>query len=193
MKAKAKATGPHADFCFGRVTDIEPSWLARRGIRGILLDIDNTITLWGQHTMAPEELEWIRRLHAAKLKCRLLSNRPWQHRHRVAELTSIAHVDMRSFKPSAEIFRQGMREMGLEPRQVMMIGDIVFTDILPANRLGMWTTLVEPLGGKDFLGTKVWRLMEMVFRWRRPLDAAHDYRNKCPGDNTSLEHSGSLD
>lgn len=52
-------------------------------------------------------------------------------------------------KPSPAIFRQALREIGLPPSAVAMVGDDARNDLVPAKRLGMTTILVrtgKPVG-----------------------------------------------
>jgi HAD superfamily hydrolase (TIGR01458 family) len=52
-------------------------------------------------------------------------------------------------KPSAGIFRQAMREIGLPARELAMVGDDARNDVAPARRLGMSGILVrsgKPVG-----------------------------------------------
>lgn len=46
-------------------------------------------------------------------------------------------------KPSVPFFRAGLRALGLPASDVMMIGDAIRQDLLPAQRLGMTTVLVR--------------------------------------------------
>lgn len=52
-------------------------------------------------------------------------------------------------KPALPFFRHGLRELGLPPAAVTMVGDDAHNDLLPATRLGMRTVLVrtgKPVG-----------------------------------------------
>ena len=42
-----------------RITEIDPAALAARGIRGIILDVDNTLTTHDNPRPAPGVLEWL--------------------------------------------------------------------------------------------------------------------------------------
>lgn len=180
MTNGTKSSGPFADYCFHRVTDISPDWLKQQGIAGLLLDVDNAVTRWERQTVEPAELAWLREVRDAGLKCRLLSNGLSHKRARVEQQTGIPQVGGLVVKPLLAAFRRGLRALELRADQVMMIGDIVITDIWPANRAGIWTCLVDPLGPVDFPGTKVWRLMERQWQWRRPLLAERDFRERRP-------------
>ena len=90
--------------------------------------------------------------------------------------TGLTHVSGRPVKPLPAAFQRGLRELKLEPLQVMMIGDSVITDVAVANRLGLWTCLIEPMSDVDVPGSKLHRLVERVLRLRRPADPHCDFR-----------------
>ena len=50
--------------------------------------------------------------------------------------------------------------MGLEEKEVAVVGDQIFTDILGANRCKMFSILVEPIKEKDMLITRIKRPIE---------------------------------
>ncbi|MCD6309669.1 MAG: HAD hydrolase-like protein, partial [Candidatus Eremiobacteraeota bacterium] len=53
-------------------------------------------------------------------------------------------------KPSPKPFKEAMKKISRPPSSFMMIGDQIFTDILGANRLGIYTILVKPLGADSW-------------------------------------------
>jgi HAD superfamily phosphatase (TIGR01668 family) len=180
MKRSSKSRGARPDYCFDRVHDIDPAWLQAHGIAGLLLDIDNTLTRWEERTVPPSVLTWLEGLRQAGIACRLLSNGLSTKRIAVEKQTGIPHATGLAVKPFVPAFSHALRELGLPATHTMMIGDIVVTDIAPANQLGIWTSLVEPLSPIDFPGTKIWRLMENMFKWRRPYLSANDFRRRTP-------------
>lgn len=182
-----KSRGLRPDFCFAHVTDVPIPWLTRLGIHGLLIDVDNTITRWELLEVPEMTQAWLRGISDAGIECRLLSNGLAHKRRTVAEQTGIAEVGGALFKPLPGFYRLGLKQMGLKPEQVMMIGDSVLTDIAGANRLGIWTALVDPLGQVDFVGTKIYRGLEYLLRLRRPLDSSCDYRNCVPDGSGSAK------
>lgn len=52
----------------------------------------------------------------------------------------------------------------------LLIGDQIFTDILGGNKSGLYTILVDPISNKEFIGTKITRLIERIFGRRRADD-----------------------
>jgi HAD superfamily phosphatase (TIGR01668 family) len=178
MNVSGKSKGPYADYYFQRAVDISASWLQEQGIKGLLLDIDNALTRWEEKTVGRDELSWLESVRNAGLICRFLSNGLSRKRASVEKQTGIPQVGGLVVKPFTAAFRRALRDLELQASEVMMIGDIVVTDIWPANMVGIWTCLVDPISPIDFPGTKVWRLMENTMDWRRTLLPEHDYRDR---------------
>jgi hypothetical protein len=148
------------------VVDIDIDCLCCAGIRGVVLDFDNTIVGWHVREPAPNVRDWIRALRDRGLDVCIISNaaRPFRVK-RVAESLGVQYVG-RAFKPYPFAFHRAIRRMKLHPRQVAMIGDQIFTDTMGGNRAGMFTILVKPIVSKDFLSTRVSRAFErFVLRW----------------------------
>ena len=155
------------DYMFHRIEDITPEFLRELGVRGLIIDIDNTLMRWEEYEAPPSVREWLRAASDAGFKIVLLSNGLRSKQARVAGDLDLQVVAGWLPKPLPSGFRSAMRVLGLPPTQVASIGDIVFTDIWGANRLGIITILVEPRSSRDFLGTRIWRLLERLFRLRR--------------------------
>ncbi len=156
------------DHKFSRVSEITPDFLAREGIRGLILDLDNTLTRWEEDKVAPTVPEWIDALKQAGMRLVILSNGLREKQDTVARALDLPLVRAPMPKPFAVGFLKALEVIGLPREEVAMVGDIVMTDIWGANRLGIRTMLVEPLSTRDFPGTKVWRALEVLFNLRRP-------------------------
>jgi len=156
------------DYAFEHVTGITPRFLAEQNIHAVILDLDNTLTRWEQGELAPGVQEWVRALQEARFRLVILSNGLRAKQRKVAEELEVPVVVARLPKPCAAGFRRALKTLGVPAQRAAMIGDIVFTDIWGANRLGILSILVEPLSSCDFPGTKLWRLLERLFRLRRP-------------------------
>lgn len=176
MTKSSKSTGFLPDYCFDLVREITVEFLGSHGISGILLDIDNTITRWEEPVVPAVEMAWLQSMQDSGIEIRLLSNGLARKKAAVVEQTGITKVPGRSLKPTQAAFRSGLADLELKPGQVIMIGDSVFTDIVGANRAGIWTCLVEPLSPVDFIGSKAYRLLERLLKLRRPLHPENDFR-----------------
>lgn len=144
---------------YRRVIDIEPERLRQQGIRGIIIDIDNTILPWDGDVISAEVTVWLKRLQAAGFSLGMVSN---NRRKRVASIADPlqAPYACRAYKPSSGGFRKVAQAFALPHHEIAVIGDQLFTDILGGNRLGMHTIWVRPIAAREFAGTKITRCIE---------------------------------
>lgn len=122
--------------------DLNALW--ERGIRGILLDIDNTLV---SHKMLyPSEtvFDFINRAKKAGFCLAIISN---NSRKRVEDFTKRLGIDAlpRAYKPLKRSFLSAAEKMKMKASQIAVVGDQIFTDIYGGNRCGMYTILVKPL------------------------------------------------
>jgi|YNPBryantNP2012_1023418.scaffolds.fasta_scaffold01383_10 HAD superfamily phosphatase (TIGR01668 family) len=153
------------DEVVSSVTDIDPTTLVQQGIRAVLLDLDNTLVPW-QRMDVPEVIRhWVEAMKQTGLRLCLVSNTRRRRRLEViSKELGIAYVP-KAFKPRRYGLRQALEQLGTAPQQAVMIGDQIFTDVWGGNRMGMRTILVLPMARREFIGTKVSRLLERILLW----------------------------
>jgi len=127
------------------VEEITPAWLAERGLRGVIADLDNTLVPYGVEPPPPPDLAaWKRALDEAGVGLAIVSNaRPGRTRRWSAALGVRGRA--LAGKPLPFAIRAAARELGLPPEQVAVVGDQLFTDVLGANLAGGYAVLVEPI------------------------------------------------
>ena len=142
--------------------------LAQEGIRTALLDFDNT--LGPDHATEPEEYSYncIKLIQEQGIRCCLVSNAKSGRSAKIAEMLDIPCVTFAK-KPGTSGVLKAIELMGSNKQESVMVGDQIFTDVFGANRAGLFTILVDPLGKKEFWGTKISRFFEYTVMGRRPL------------------------
>jgi HAD superfamily phosphatase (TIGR01668 family) len=145
-------------FCPHRMVDavdqVQAAQLKAQGIRGVILDLDNTLVLWHQEEMTAEITAWLEDLKAAGLKLCILSNSVLGSRsQRIAERIGCAFV-RQAAKPSRQGFDKALRAMETTPAVTAIVGDQMFTDILGGNRSGIYTIMVKPMHKHEFPYTR---------------------------------------
>lgn len=143
------------------VYDIDLVALRARGIRGVILDLDNTIVPWGARRPAPELPGWIAAARAADLRLCIVSNNMGSRVTGLATMLGLPVVTG-ALKPRTKALRRALTVMGTTPEVTALVGDQVFTDILGGNRLGLHTILVRPQSPREFLLTRLARIVERV-------------------------------
>lgn len=152
-----------------RIWEVDLGALWARGVRGLILDLDNTLVDWNAEELRPQVRAWVEEARRRGFRMCLVSNAFFGKRvKRVAEELGMERV-VRSGKPFPGAFRKGMALLGTDPASTCAVGDQVFTDLLGANRLGLVTVLLTPLSPRESGHTRLIRLVERPLRrrWRR--------------------------
>jgi uncharacterized protein len=128
----------------GNILQLTPATLKHYQLRGLLLDIDDTIIPVKNTEAQPEIREWLTEIRQVT-KLWLVTNNP--HRHRIATIATNLDIPyfLSAAKPSRKKLRQAIHHMDLPYQEVAMVGDRIFTDVLAGNRLGIFTVLVDPI------------------------------------------------
>lgn len=139
--------------------------LIEDGIRGLIIDLDNTMTPWNDVEVGPKVEAWFEAIKEAGIKACVVSNNKRKQRVAVvADRLGIPFV-FRATKPRRRAFSAGMAILGTGPLDTAVIGDQLFTDIMGGNRLGLYTILVVPMSKREFIGTRFMRQMEKLLLW----------------------------
>ncbi len=147
------------DRFFVSVLDITPELLAAAGVKGLILDLDNTLLPRTEHTVPANLAAWVSEVQAAGIKCVCLSNN-WHER--VVDTAASLGLDFvgKAVKPLPHGFIIARRRLGLRRREVAVVGDQVFTDILGAHLGGLRGFMVLPLVKQDLWHTLLLRHVE---------------------------------
>ena len=165
-----KKPGFKADFEVTALCRIPLAELRRRGVRGLIFDLDNTITAWHSMEISPEVREWFATLPEQGFSACILSN---SHQERVLPMgrtLSLPALHM-ARKPLVTGYLRACREVGLKPEEVAISGDQLLTDIWGGNRAGLTTVLLtELIDNREFLGTRLFsrRVEKLLRRPKRP-------------------------
>jgi uncharacterized protein len=126
---------------------LTPVLLSEHGLRGLILDVDNTIIGDSETEVCPEVRQWIDTVRH-DYNIWLISNNFSNRRIQVIADSLNLPYRSRAGKPSRRTVRQALETMAMQPSEVGMVGDRLFTDVLVGNRLGMFTVLVQPIDNK---------------------------------------------
>ena len=154
----------YPNYYCDKVTDISIELLEKNNIRGIILDVDNTLIDYDRVLLDGVE-EWINTVKSAGVKCIILSNSNKLDKvKKVAETLNIDYIYFAK-KPLKGGFKRAKEKLNLENSEIAVVGDQIFTDIIGANRSKMFGILVNPIAKKDIWITRLKRpLEEMVVK-----------------------------
>lgn len=147
------------DAYLGGVAEIPLDRLWELGVRGIVVDLDNTLVAYRESAVAPELAEWVRAARRRGFGVVLVSNN-WSERVAAVGL----HLDVptvpSAMKPLPAAFLRALRVLGTPRAQTVVVGDQLLTDVLGAKLMGMRAILTEPLTEYGFITTRMMRVVE---------------------------------
>ena len=149
-----------------RLCEVPLADLQADGIRGLILDLDNTLVCWGGSEIAEEHLAWVREARSRGFLLVMLSNNFSDRVNAIAQAMDIPFVAS-ALKPLPLGFLTAIRRLGLSRREVAVVGDQLFTDVLGGKLCGLYTILTEPLEAKDHPITNVFRFFERLMLSQR--------------------------
>lgn len=138
---------------------IEPEVLKARGIKGIIIDLDNTLVAWNVREATPEIIAWFKEMQAYGFKITIISNNNEERVKYFSEPLELPFIASAK-KPFKGAFRAAAKQMGLKKEEVVVIGDQLLTDVFGGNLAGIYTILVVPVVQTDALITRINRNVE---------------------------------
>lgn len=155
--------------CADSTYDINFKSLYEQGYRGLLLDIDNTLV---EHGAAANEkaIKLFIDLKQIGFQVCLISN---NQEERVTSFNKDikVHCVYDAHKPSTKNYFKAMKLMGTKPSNTVFVGDQLFTDVYGANRAGIKSYFVKPVGKKEEIQIVLKRYLERIvlYFYRRQL------------------------
>jgi len=151
----------YPDAYVGSLADISTAYLKQKRIRGLILDLDNTIIPWRAGAIDSRTLKILNSYKESGLRLCVVSNALNRRVSGLLEQIDVPWV-ARARKPRRKPFLRALDILGTGAAETAVIGDQLFTDVLGGNRLGCHTVLVVPISKKEFIGTRFVRVVEQM-------------------------------
>ncbi|MBO7304024.1 MAG: YqeG family HAD IIIA-type phosphatase [Clostridia bacterium] len=147
------------EYRFNTFDMADADFLTDIGVKGIILDIDNTLEPYEHPLPGEHVIRWLNSLRDRGIKAAIVSN---NGRERVelfnGELGLPAYYKAK--KPFKKNLLRAMSDMGTSPDDTVLMGDQVFTDVWAAHNARIRAILVPPINDKRDVLTRFKRLLE---------------------------------
>lgn len=146
------------DMLLDSLSELKLNNLIKFQIKTLILDVDNTLIAKEFLALNEGVLNLVKQIKSAGIRIVLVSNNSGKRR---IKLANKLQVELLSTAMKPFIFRFNLfkvKEALEEP--MMMVGDQVFTDIIFGKRIKAITVLVNPLSEKEYISTKILRILE---------------------------------
>ena len=144
------------------VTDISAEYLNEKNIKGLILDLDNTLTTHNNPQPAEKVTDWIEDMKNSGIKMMIVSN---NRAERVIPFAQNLGLDFvpNGRKPLATGFKKAQQLMAISFSEIAIVGDQIFTDVLGANLKRVRTIYVNPIELESGFFFKIKRFLEKPF------------------------------
>ena len=142
------------------VKKIDIKLLKEFNIKGLLLDVDNTL-IDMDYNLLDGVIQWCEELKNHDIKICILSNT--SNKKKVTNVANQLKIPYIYFakKPFKSGFLKGKETLKINNNnEIAAVGDQIFTDVIGANRAGMISILVNPISKKDIWITQIKRPIE---------------------------------
>ena len=143
-----------------KVEDITIETLIKNKIKLLILDVDNTLIDYYKK-LSEDIIKWAKEMKGQGIKLYILSNT--NNEQKVEKVAQTLQIPYKHFamKPLKRGFKYIQKETNINPENIAVVGDQIFTDVLGGNRSNMFTILVDPIvEKKDYWYTA----------WKRPIE-----------------------
>lgn len=130
------------------------------GFRGIIFDIDNTLVEHGAEANE-QAIALVEKLRRKGFAVCFLSNNDKTRVSDFCKPLDAAYI-FKAGKPGNKGYEAAMKLIGTTKEQTVAIGDQIFTDTWGANRAGIYTILVKPIGKKEEFQIVLKRYLEKI-------------------------------
>ena len=134
--------------------------LYRKGYRGIIFDVDNTLVPHGAPADA-RSIGLFERLRAMGFYTCILSNNKEPRVAPFAGQVKSPYI-FKGGKPSVKGYERAMEVMGTDRENTLFIGDQLFTDVWGARRTGLYSILTKPMDPHEEIQIVFKRYLEAV-------------------------------
>ncbi len=149
----------YPDLYLDSVKNINPELLRKNNIKGLIIDVDNTLIDYDRNLIDGAE-SWSKNLKDEGIRCIILSNSNKKDKvEKVAHTLEMPYI-LFAKKPLKSGFLRACELIKLRPEEVAAVGDQIFTDVIGANRCNMFSILVKQVAKKDIFITWIKRPIE---------------------------------
>lgn len=149
------------DFRFNTFSEATPEFLSSIGVKGIVLDIDNTLEPYEHPDPGAHVIAWLESLRKAGISAAFVSNNGGERVERFNKNLGLP-MYYKAKKPFKRNVLKALSDMGVKPTEAALMGDQVFTDVWAARNAGVKAILVPPIKDKRDVFTRFKRLLEKL-------------------------------
>lgn len=160
----------YPDRIFHRITDIRIEDLKDINIKALLIDVDNTLSTHGSQQPIDKIDEWIKSMKENNISLYILSNARKSRVEPFAKKVGLDFIHL-GVKPLPIGYIRGKLKVKVPFKNIAIVGDQIFTDVLGGRLSGVKCLLVTPILLEEKTSFKIRRKLEkLVFKMHKKKD-----------------------
>lgn len=148
---------------FDKKEDIPFEEYYKKGYRGVIFDIDNTLV---PHDAPADEkvIFFMNNLKNMGYEICLLSNNDEERVSSFNEAIQVHYIH-KANKPFRSGYEKAMKALNTTRENTLFVGDQIFTDVWGARRTGIFSILLDPINPKEEIQIILKRIPEKYIKW----------------------------
>lgn len=148
------------EYKYDRFNDVTAEFLLSIGVKGVLLDVDNTLEPYEHPTPGEHVIAWLSSLSEVGIKAAIVSNNNQERLDKFNKDLGLVGYS-KAGKPFKKKLIKAMNDIGTNRENTIFIGDQILTDVWAAHNAGIRAILVPPINDRRDPLTKFKRLLEI--------------------------------
>lgn len=158
---------------YKNIFDITPEFINKHNIKGMLVDMDNTLLPWHETTIDDDAKQWIQTIKNCDVKICVITNSGIERTSTVMKDMELDYIHS-AFKPFPFAFIRARKLLNIHKKNILVVGDQMVTDGLGSKLMGFNCVIVDPISPKEQKGTYINRFFERLIFKRDVRDTYDD-------------------
>ena len=147
------------EYKFDTFNQVTAEFLLSINIKGVLLDIDNTLEPYEHPIPGDHVISWLESLWSVGIKTAIVSNND-SARVDLFNKDLMMPAYSKAGKPFKKNLIRAMSDIGATKETTIFIGDQILTDVWAAHNAGIKAIVVPPINDRKYLLTRFKRVLE---------------------------------
>jgi uncharacterized protein len=149
------------ELFLNKITDLKVNYLKDNNIKGLLIDIDNTVMDY-DYNFVDNIKNWLKEMKDKDIKICFVSNTRSLKKRSLIKNDLKCDIVINAKKPLKYGFLKALDIIDLKAKEVAVVGDQIFTDILGGKIINSHTIYIFPISKTESILAKVKRPFEKI-------------------------------
>ncbi len=133
------------DYLVANVSKLDEIFYKSHGIKAAVFDIDNTLVAHTEPEPPQNVLDYFEFLNSIGIKYGIVSNNSMERVESFCKKLGVPYY-YKALKPRKKYLKKVLADLKTDPREAVLVGDQLFTDIFGGNRMKMLSVMVTAVG-----------------------------------------------